>query len=132
MKKIRKGDQVVCCRRNKPPWRGDQVLAERPRGVGERELVKKHQKPNPQAGKQGGIIREGDAAAGVEGCHLEPGAKKGSRRSDAHDGKRVRSSIERRDARVEAVPAKKPPHAASRNRRTARREAGGYAGRQAA
>src|ERR1700722_11588283 len=59
-RKIRKGDQVIVLAGGDKGWQGavlevlpgDQVVVE------SINTVKRHQKPNPQAGKQGGILEK--------------------------------------------------------------------------
>ena len=55
-------------------------------------MVKKHQKPNPQAGKQGGIIEKEMPLPLSKVAIWNPGAKKGDRIGikTLADGKRVR------------------------------------------
>src|SRR5437763_304215 len=55
-------------------------------------MVKKHQKPNPQAGKQGGIIEKEMPLPVSKVAIWNPGAKKGDRIGikTLADGKRVR------------------------------------------
>jgi large subunit ribosomal protein L24 len=94
MKKIRKGDEVVVITGREKGRRGtvirvldgDRVLVENV------NMVKRHTRPNPQAGIQGGII-EREAALHLSNVLLwNPVAKKGDRvgiRALA-DGRRVR------------------------------------------
>ncbi|WP_440997146.1 50S ribosomal protein L24 [Arhodomonas sp. SL1] len=61
MRKIRKGDEVIVIAGKDKGRRGRvlRVLPERERVVVENvNMVKKHQRPNPQAGVQGGIIEK--------------------------------------------------------------------------
>ena len=60
MKKIRKGDQVVVLTGREKGRRGAvlQVLADGRVVIESVNMVKKHQKPNPQGGKQGGIVEK--------------------------------------------------------------------------
>jgi large subunit ribosomal protein L24 len=94
MKKIRKGDEVVVITGREKGRRGtvirvldgDRVLVENV------NMVKRHTRPNPQAGIQGGIV-EREAALHLSNVLLwNPVAKKGDRvgiRALA-DGRRVR------------------------------------------
>ena len=60
MKKIRKGDQVVVLSGREKGRRGAvlQVLADGRVVIESVNMVKKHQKPNPQSGRQGGIVEK--------------------------------------------------------------------------
>ena len=60
MKKIRKGDQVVVIAGKDKGRRGAvlQVLADERVIVESVNRVKRHQKPNPQANRQGGILEK--------------------------------------------------------------------------
>jgi large subunit ribosomal protein L24 len=62
MKKIRKGDMVVLIAGRDKGRRGAviEVLADDRVRVEGLNMSKKHQRPNPQAGQQGGIIEPGD------------------------------------------------------------------------
>jgi len=93
MNKIRKGDEVVVITGRDKGWRGtvikeleEQVLVENV------NMVKRHTKPNPQRGIQGGII-EKEAPLHLSNVQLwNPVSKKGDRvgiRTLA-DGRRVR------------------------------------------
>jgi large subunit ribosomal protein L24 len=94
MKKIRKGDEVVVIAGREKGRRGtvlkvlenDRVLVENV------NMVKRHTRPNPQRGTQGGIV-EKEAALHLSNVLLwNPMAKKGDRvgiRTLA-DGRRVR------------------------------------------
>jgi large subunit ribosomal protein L24 len=93
-RKIRKGDQViVLAGRDKgrqgavlEVLPGDQVVVE------SINTVKRHQKPNPQAGKQGGIIEKEMPLAISKVAIWNPGVKKADRIGvkTLADGKRVR------------------------------------------
>jgi large subunit ribosomal protein L24 len=93
MNKIRKGDEIVVISGRDKGRRGnvlsvsdDSVLVE---GI---NLVKKHQKPNPQRQIQGGIIAQPAAMSISKVMLWNPAAKKGDRvgiRALA-DGRRVR------------------------------------------
>jgi large subunit ribosomal protein L24 len=94
MKKIRKGDQVVVLSGRDKGRRGavlevlggDRVLVESV------NKVKRHQKPNPQANKQGGIL-EKELPLNVSKVAIwNPGAKKADRIGfkTLTDGKKVR------------------------------------------
>src|SRR4029077_18928041 len=94
MKKIRKGDQVVVLTGRDRGRRGAviQVLPDGRVGVESVNMVKKHQKPNPQGGKQGGIIEKEMPLAVSKVAIWNPAAKKGDRIGvkTLTDGKRVR------------------------------------------
>jgi large subunit ribosomal protein L24 len=81
MSKIRKGDEVVVTT-GKDRGRRGTVSAVLPTGRAVIEginVVKKHQKPNPNAGVQGGII-EKEMPVPLSNVMLwNPGAKKGDR-----------------------------------------------------
>jgi large subunit ribosomal protein L24 len=94
MNKIRKGDQVVVLSGRDKGRKGAvlQVLADGRVVVESVNRVKKHQKPNPQANKQGGIVEKEMPLAAAKVAIWNPSAKKGDRvgiRTLA-DGKRVR------------------------------------------
>jgi len=94
MKKIRKGDEVVVITGREKGQRGTVIkVLERDRVLVENvNMVKRHTRPNPQAGIQGGII-EREAPLHLSNVMLwNPLAKKGDRvgiRTLA-DGRRVR------------------------------------------
>ena len=94
MNKIRKGDQVVVLSGRDKGRRGAviQVLADGRVLVESVNMVKKHQKPNPQGGKQGGIIEKEMPLARSKLAIWNPAAKKGERIGikTLTDGKRVR------------------------------------------
>jgi large subunit ribosomal protein L24 len=94
MQKIRKGDQVVVLSGRDKGRRGAviQVLADGRLVVESVNMVKKHQKPNPQGGKQGGIIDKEMPLARSKLAIWNPAAKKGERIGikTLTDGKRVR------------------------------------------
>ena len=94
MNKIRKGDQVVVLSGRDKGRRGAvlQVLADGRVLVESVNMVKKHQKPNPQGGKQGGIIDKEMPLARSKLAIWNPSAKKGERIGikTLTDGKRVR------------------------------------------
>jgi large subunit ribosomal protein L24 len=94
MKKIRKGDQVVVLSGRDKGRRGAvlQVLADGRVLIESVNMVKKHQKPNPQGGKQGGIIEKEMPLALSKVAIWNPSAKKGERIGvrTLTDGKRVR------------------------------------------
>lgn len=93
MNKIRKGDEVVVITGRDKGRRGTviKVLAEKV-VVENVNMVKRHTRPNPQKGLQGGIV-EKEAALHISNVQLwNPVAKKGDRvgiRTLA-DGRRVR------------------------------------------
>ena len=94
MNKIRKGDQVVVLSGRDKGRKGAvlQVLADGRVVVESINRVKKHQKPNPQANKQGGIIDKEMPLAAAKVAIWNPSAKKGDRVGikTLADGKRVR------------------------------------------
>src|SRR5204863_527945 len=75
-----------------------QVLADGRVVVESVNMVKKHQKPNPQAGKQGGIIEKEMPLPVSKVAIWNPGAKKGDRIGikTLGDGKRVRFTKSRK------------------------------------
>src|SRR5262244_3960200 len=81
MRKIRKGDQVIVLSGRDKGRRGAvlQVLADGRVLIESVNMVKKHTKPNPQAGKQGGIIEKEMPLAISKVAIWNPGAKKADR-----------------------------------------------------
>jgi large subunit ribosomal protein L24 len=94
MKKIRKGDQVVVLSGRNKGRRGAviQVLADGRVLIESVNMAKKHTKPNPQAGKQGGIIEKEMPLPVSKVAIWNPAAKKADRIGfkTLADGKRVR------------------------------------------
>jgi large subunit ribosomal protein L24 len=94
MNKIRKGDQVVVLAGRDKGRKGAvlQVLGDGRVLVESINRVKKHQKPNPQANKQGGIIEKEMPLPASKVAIWNPSAKKGDRVGikTLADGKRVR------------------------------------------
>jgi large subunit ribosomal protein L24 len=94
MNKIRKGDQVVVLSGRDKGRKGAvlQVLADGRVVIESINRVKKHQKPNPQANKQGGIIEKEMPLPVSKVAIWNPSAKKGDRVGIKvlADGKRVR------------------------------------------
>jgi large subunit ribosomal protein L24 len=94
MNKIRKGDQVVVLSGRDKGRKGAvlQVLGDGRVVVESINRVKKHQKPNPQANRQGGIIEKEMPLAAAKVAIWNPSAKKGDRVGikTLADGKRVR------------------------------------------
>jgi large subunit ribosomal protein L24 len=94
MQRIRKGDQVVVLSGRDKGRRGAviQVLADGRVVVESINRVKKHQKPNPQANKPGGIIEKEMPLAASKVAVWNAAAKKGDRIGikTLKDGKRVR------------------------------------------
>jgi large subunit ribosomal protein L24 len=94
MNKIRKGDQVVVLSGRDKGRKGAvlQVLADGRVVVESINRVKKHQKPNPQANKPGGIVEKEMPLALSKVAIWNPTAKKGDRVGikALGDGKRVR------------------------------------------
>jgi large subunit ribosomal protein L24 len=94
MNKIRKGDEVVVIAGRDKGRRGAVIkVLEDDRVVVENvNMVKKHQKPNPQRNVQGGIV-EKEAPLHISNIALwNPAAKKGDRVGirTLSDGRRVR------------------------------------------
>jgi len=94
MKKIRKGDQVVVLSGRDKGRRGAvvQVLADGRVVVESVNMVKRHTKPNPQAGKQGGIIEKEMPLPVAKVAIWNPAAKQADRVGfkTLADGKKVR------------------------------------------
>jgi len=94
MNRIRKGDQVVVLSGRDKGRKGAvlQVLTDGRVLVESINRVKKHQKPNPQANKQGGIIEKEMPLPASKVAIWNPSAKKGDRVGikTLADGKRVR------------------------------------------
>jgi large subunit ribosomal protein L24 len=94
MNKIRKGDQVVVLSGRDKGRKGAvlQVLGDGRVVVESINRVKKHQKPNPQANKPGGIVEKEMPLAIAKVAIWNPTAKKGDRVGikTLGDGKRVR------------------------------------------
>jgi len=94
MNKIRKGDQVVVLSGRDKGRKGAvlQVLADGRVVIESINRVKKHQKPNPQANRQGGIIEKEMPLPVSKVAIWNPSAKKGDRVGIKvlADGKRVR------------------------------------------
>ena len=94
MKKIRKGDQVIVLTGRDKGRRGAvlEVLTDNRVVVESVNVVKRHQKPNPQAGKQGGILEKSMPLPVSKVAIWNPGAKKADRIGfkTLTDGKKVR------------------------------------------
>jgi large subunit ribosomal protein L24 len=94
MQRIRKGDQVVVLSGRDKGRRGAvvQVLADGRVVVESVNMVKKHQKPNPQANRQGGIVDKEMPLHAAKVAVWNPSTKKGDRIGvkTLKDGKRVR------------------------------------------
>ena len=94
MRKIRKGDQVVVLSGRNKGRRGAvlQVLADGRVVVESVNMVKKHQRPNPQANRQGGIIEKEMPLPVSKVGIWNPAAKRADRVGikTLADGKRVR------------------------------------------
>ena len=94
MRKIRKGDQVIVLSGRNKGRRGAvlQVLADGRVLIESVNMAKKHTKPNPQAGKPGGIIEKEMPLHGSKVAIWNPAAKKADRIGvkALADGKRVR------------------------------------------
>jgi len=80
MKRIRKGDQVIVTAGRDKGKQGDVVRVDGERVVVSNiNLVKRHTKPNPQAGQPGGII-EREASIHISNVALfDPATGKGGR-----------------------------------------------------
>ncbi len=94
MNKIRKGDQVVVITGRNKGRRGAviEVLKDDRLRVEGLNMIKKHQKPNPQAGVQGGIV-EREAPLHISNVLVfNPSTQKGDRVGfkKLADGKKVR------------------------------------------
>jgi large subunit ribosomal protein L24 len=94
MNKIRKGDQVIVMSGRDKGRRGSvlQVLADGRVLIESVNMAKKHTKPNPQAGKPGGIIEKEMPLPISKVAIWNPGVKKADRIGikTLADGKRVR------------------------------------------
>ncbi len=94
MKKIRKGDEVVVLTGKDKGRRGAvlKVMADGRVLVENVNKVKKHQKPNPQAQQQGGIIEKEMPLAVAKVAIWNPSGKKGDRIGfkQLADGRKVR------------------------------------------
>src|ERR1700753_2677150 len=94
MKKIRKGDQVIVLS-GRDKGRQGAVLEVLPGDmivVESINMVKRHTKPNPQAGKQGGIVEKAMPMSVSKVAIWNPGQKKADRIGfkTLTDGKKVR------------------------------------------
>ena len=94
MKKIRKGDQIIVLSGREKGRRGAvlQVLADGRVVIESVNMVKKHQKPNPQGGKQGGIVEKEMPLPVSKVAIWNPSAKRADRIGFKMltDGKKVR------------------------------------------
>ena len=94
MRKIRKGDQVIVLSGRNKGRRGAviQVLADGRVVIESVNMAKKHTRPNPQAGKQGGIIEKEMPLPVAKVAIWNPATKKPDRIGikTLADGKRVR------------------------------------------
>jgi large subunit ribosomal protein L24 len=94
MNKIRKGDNVVVLSGRDKGRKGAviQVLADGRVVVESINMVKKHTKPNPQAGKPGGIVEKEMPLPASNVAIWNPAAKKGDRVGFKvlDDGRKVR------------------------------------------
>ena len=94
MNRIRKGDQVVVLSGRDKGRRGAvlQVLGDGRVLVESVNMAKKHTKPNPQAGRQGGIVEKEMPLAASKVAVWNPASKKADRVGikTLTDGKRVR------------------------------------------
>ena len=94
MQRIRKGDRVIVTTGREKGRQGTviRVLDDERLVIENVNMVKKHQKPNPQAGVQGGIVQK-EAALHVSNVMLfNPATKKGDRVGFKllDDGRKVR------------------------------------------
>ena len=94
MQRIRKGDRVIVTTGREKGRQGTviRVLDDTRVVIENVNLVKKHQKPNPQAGVQGGIVQK-EAAVHLSNVMLfNPATKKGDRVGfkQLNDGRKVR------------------------------------------
>jgi len=94
MKKIRKGDQIIVLSGREKGRRGAvlQVLADGRVVIESVNMVKKHQKPNPQGGRQGGIVEKEMPLPVSKVAIWNPSAKRADRIGfkTLSDGKKVR------------------------------------------
>ena len=94
MRRIRKGDQVIVRSGRDKGRRGAvlQVLADGRVLVENVNMAKKHTKPNPQAGRQGGIVEKEMPLPAAKVAIWNPATKKADRIGvkSLADGKRVR------------------------------------------
>jgi large subunit ribosomal protein L24 len=94
MRKIRKGDNVIVLTGRDKGRRGAvlEVLPDDRLVVESVNMVKRHQKPNPQAGKQGGILEKAMPLPVSKVAIWNPSAKKADRIGfkTLTDGKKVR------------------------------------------
>jgi large subunit ribosomal protein L24 len=94
MKKIRKGDQVIVLSGRDKGRHGAvlEVLPDDRVVVESINIVKRHTKPNPQAGKQGGIVEKTMPLPVSKVAIWNPGQKKADRIGfkTLTDGKKVR------------------------------------------
>ena len=94
MRKIRKGDQVIVLSGRDKGRRGAvlQVLADGRVLIESVNMMKKHTKPNPQAGKQGGIVEKEMPLPVSKVAIWNPASKKSDRVGfkTLADGKKVR------------------------------------------
>src|SRR5215470_1898712 len=93
-RKIRKGDQVIVLSGRDKGRHGAvlQVLPDDQVVVESINMVKRHQKPNPQAGRQGGILEKAMPMPLSKVAILNPGSQKADRIGfkTLTDGKKVR------------------------------------------
>jgi large subunit ribosomal protein L24 len=93
MNRIRKGDQVIVIAGKNKGQRGDVLRVEGDRVfVSNVNLIKRHTKPNPQAGQAGGIV-EREASIHISNVMLfNPATNKGERVGAKllADGRKVR------------------------------------------
>ncbi len=94
MNKIRKGDEVVVTTGREKGRRGTviKVLANDRVLVENVNMVKRHTRPNPQRGVQGGIVQKEAPLAASNVALMNPGTKKADRVGvrTLKDGRKVR------------------------------------------
>ncbi|MGY0503667.1 50S ribosomal protein L24 [Luteimonas sp. e5] len=93
MNRIKKGDQVVVITGKDKGKRGDVIRVDGERVyVSNVNMVKRHTKPNPQAGQPGGIV-EREASIHISNVmHYNPASGKGERIKTKvlEDGRKIR------------------------------------------
>ena len=104
MRKIKKGDSVVVIAGRDKGKRGDvtRIVDAEHVVVAGINQVKKHQRPNPMKGEQGGIVSKDDADPRLERRAVESGHQEGRPRRLPDDGGRPQGpllQVQRRAAR---------------------------------
>jgi large subunit ribosomal protein L24 len=94
MQRIRKGDRVIVTTGRDKGRQGTviRVLEDERIVIENVNMVKKHQKPNPQAGLQGGIVQKEASIHASNVMLFNPATKKGDRvgYKKLDDGRKVR------------------------------------------